>query len=115
MAWGEIAYHEWHDGSPWFWIDLAGGLLSFPIAHYRRRWPVGTALVLTLFGLFSMSAAGPAVLTVVSLFTRRNLKQIVPIALLNIVCGQLYSYYQPSGNQDPEWVTFAFNVVLTVA
>jgi signal transduction histidine kinase len=115
MAWGEIAYHEWQSGSPWFWIDLAGGIVSFPIAHYRRRWPLGTALVLTFFGLFSMSAAGPAVLTVVSLFTRRNLRQIIPIALLNIVCGQLYSYYQPSGNQDPEWVTFTFNVVATVA
>jgi signal transduction histidine kinase len=115
MAWGEIAYHEWHDGSPWFWIDLAGGVVSFGLTHYRRRWPLPIALVLTLFGLFSMSAAGPGVLAVVSLCTRRNLRQIIPVALLNIVCSQLYASYQPAGNNDPAWVTFTFIIVMTVA
>jgi signal transduction histidine kinase len=115
LAWGEIAYHEWQNGSPWFWIDLAAGIISFPLAHCRRRWPMPIALVLSLFGLFSMSSAGPAVLAVVSLFTRRNLRQIIPIALLNIVCGQLYTMWQPAGNNDPAWVAFTFNVVLTIA
>jgi signal transduction histidine kinase len=115
LAWGEIAYHEWQNGSPWFWVDLAAGVASFPLAHFRRRWPMTIALVLTLFGLFSMSSAGPAVLAVVSLFTRRNLRQIIPIALLNIVCGQLYTMWQPAGNNDPAWVAFTFNVVITVA
>jgi len=115
MAWGEIGVREWQHGSPWFWIDLAAGIAAFPIAHYRRRSPLPVALVLTLFGLFSMSSAGPAVLAVVSLFTRRDLRQIIPIALLNIVCAQLYSYYQPTGHQDPAWLTFTFNVVLTIA
>ena len=115
LAWGDIAPREWTHGSPWFWIDLAGGLVSFVIAHQRQRWPVGTAVVLTLFGLFSMSSAGPAVLTLVSLFTRRRLREIVPVAALNVVCSQLYSYWQPTGSQDPPWLTFAFNVVATVA
>ncbi|HET6167005.1 MAG TPA: histidine kinase [Marmoricola sp.] len=115
LAWGEIAYHEWQAHSPWLWIDLAGGLVSLVLVGYRRRWPFGIALVLTLFGLFSMSAAGPGVLAAVSLFTRRNLRQIVPIALLNIVVGQLYTSWEPTGSTDPEWVAFTFNVVVTVA
>jgi signal transduction histidine kinase len=115
LAWGEIAYREWQSGSPWFWIDLAAGLVSFPLSHYRRRWPLGIAVLLSLFGLFSMSSAGPAVLAVVSLFTRRNLRQIIPIALLNIVCGQVYIVLQPVPSKDPAWVSFTFNVVLTVA
>jgi signal transduction histidine kinase len=115
LAWGEIAYREWTHDSPWFWVDLAGGLTSLWIVRYRRRWPFGTALVLTLFGLFSMSAAGPGVLAAVSLFTRRNLRQIIPIALLNVVVGQTYATYQPTGNKDPAWVTFTFIVVSTVA
>jgi signal transduction histidine kinase len=115
LAWGEIAYHEWQDGSPWFWVDLAGGLVSFFLVAYRRRWPFAIALVLTLFGLFSMSSGGPGVLAAVSLCTRRNLRQIIPIALLNVVCSQLYASYQPAGNTDPAWVTFTFNVVMTVA
>ena len=115
LAWGEIAAKEWQSGSPWLWIDLAGGLVSFWLVSYRRRWPFGIALVLTLFGLFSMSAGGPGVLAVVSLCTRRNLRQIVPIALLNIVCSQLYATWQPADNNDPAWVTFTFTVVVTVA
>jgi signal transduction histidine kinase len=115
LAWGEIGYHEWQDARLWFWVDLAGGLVSFVIAHQRRRWPVPVAVVLSLFGLFSVSASGPAVLAVVSLFTRRNLRQIIPIALLNMAVTQLYATYQPAGSTDPVWVTFAFNVVVTVA
>ena len=115
LAWGEIAYHEWHDAMPWFWVDLAGGLVSFVIAHQRRRWPFAIALVLTLFGLFSVSSSGPAVLAVVSLITRRNLRQIIPIAVLNIAVTQLYTHYQPAGSKDPAWVTFTFTLVVTVA
>jgi len=115
LSWGEIAYHEWQRGTPWLWIDLAGGIVSFILAGYRRRWPFTIALVLTFFGLFSVSSSGPAVLAVVSLITRRNLRQIIPIAVLNIVVTQLYSSYQPAGNTDPPWVTFTFTVVVTVA
>jgi signal transduction histidine kinase len=115
LAWGEIAYHEWQARSPWLWIDLAGGLVSLVLVGYRRRWPFGIALVLTLFGLFSMSAAGPGVLAGVSLFTRRNLRQIIPIALLNVVVAQLYTSWQPTGSTDPAWLTFTFNVVVTAA
>jgi signal transduction histidine kinase len=115
LAWGEIAYHEWQAASPWLWIDLAGGLVSLVLVRYRRRWPFGIALVLTLLGLFSMSAAGPGVLAAVSLFTRRNLRQIIPIALLNVVVGQLYTSWQPTGSTDPAWVAFTFNVVVTAA
>jgi signal transduction histidine kinase len=115
LAWGDIAVHEWRADSPWLWIDLAGGIVSFALVGYRRRWPFGIALVLTLFGLFSMSAAGPGVLAAVSLFTRRNLRQIIPIALLNIVVSQLYVTWQPAGSTDPAWVAFTFNVVVTVA
>lgn len=115
LAWGEIAYHEWTHDSPWFWVDLAGGVVAFALVGFRRRWPLGIALVLTLMGLFSMSTGGPATLALVSLATRRNLRQIVPIAVLGVVVAQLYTYYQPAPVNDPPWVSFAFIVVLTVA
>jgi signal transduction histidine kinase len=115
LAWADIAVREWKHGSPWFWIDLAGGVVAFALVPYRRRWPFAIALVLSLFGLFSMSSGGFGALAVVSLCTRRNLRQIIPIALLNIVCSQVYSYYEPTGNNDPPWLTFTFTVVVTVA
>jgi signal transduction histidine kinase len=115
MAWGNIAVHQWQDHRLWFWIDLAGGLVALVLTHYRRRWPYPVALILTGFGFFSMSSAGPAVLAVVSLCTRRNLRQIIPIAVLNIVSSQVYAIYDPSNDSSPAWVTFAFTIVVTVA
>ena len=115
LAWGNIAYHQLHGEQIWFWVDLAGGIVAFVLVQYRRRWPFGVALVLTAFGFFSMSSAGPGVLAVVSLCTRRNVRQIVPVALLNIVATQVYAIYDPSNDSSPAWVDAAFTVVVTVA
>jgi signal transduction histidine kinase len=115
LAWGETAYHELHAGSLWLWIDLAGGLVSFGLVLLRRRRPFLVALVITLFGLFSLSAAGPGVLALVSLATRRDLRQILAIGVLAVVTGQLYTYYQPGGSSDPPWVSFTFLAVVTLA
>jgi signal transduction histidine kinase len=115
LAWGETASHELHTGSPWLWIDLAGGVVSFGLVLFRRRRPFLVALVITLFGIFSLSAAGPGVLALVSLATRRDLRQIATIGVLAVVTGQLYTYYQPGGSSDPPWVSFTFLVVVTVA
>jgi len=115
LAWGNIAVHQWDDHRLWFWVDLVGGLVAFVLTQYRRRWPFPVALILTAFGFFSMSSAGPAVLAVVSLCTRRRLRQIIPIAALNIVSSQVYAIYDPSNDSSPAWVTFAFTIVVTVA
>lgn len=115
LAWGEIAVHQWTEDRPWFWIDLAFGLASFPIVFYRRRWPWSVAFLLTLFGLVSISAAGPAVLASVSLATRRQWREIISIAVVGIVVAQAYTWYQPNYNDDPALLNFTFLVVATVA
>ncbi len=115
-AWWEIAGNQWTEDRAWFWIDLACGLASFVLVFYRRRWPFGIALVLNLFGLVSMSTAGPACLAMVSLATRRKLPGIVVVGAVGIVTGQLYTYYQPAyDNQDPPWVNFTVLVAFTIA
>ena len=115
LAWGNIAVHQWEDHRLWFWVDLVGGAISFVLVRYRRRWPFAIALVLSAFGFFSMSAGGPGVLAAVSLCTRRNLRQIIPVALVNLVATQVYATYDPSNDSSPAWVTFAFTVVFTIA
>jgi signal transduction histidine kinase len=116
---GEIAYYEWkHDSlwSLWLLADFAGGVVAYVLVTFRRRWPFPIAVVLTLFGLFSSSAAGAGALAAVSLATRRNLRQIIPIGILSIACGQLFTYYQPTTTtDDPPWLVFTFIVAITVA
>ncbi|MET3963157.1 signal transduction histidine kinase [Marmoricola sp. OAE513] len=115
LAWWDIADHQWHDDRRFFWIDLSFGLASFVIVTFRRRWPYRVALVLTLFGLVSASAAGPGGLALVSLATRRRYPEVVSIGVLSVVVGQLYSHYAPNLTGDPPWLTFTFLVVITIA
>ena len=115
-AWSDIAVRQWQHYPVWFGVDLAFGLASFVLVHYRRRWPFPVAMILALTGLVSMSAAGPSVLAVVSLATRRKIPELVSVGLVTIVVGQSYIHYQPAyTDQDPPWLNFTFLVIATVA
>ena len=126
-AWGDLAGRQW-SSSPWlFWADLAGGVAAFVLVSQRRRWPFRVALVLSIFGLFSASAGGPAVLALVSLATRRKIPDLVVVGAVAVVCGQLFSYYQPLGpsgftlgksspsSANPPWLDFTVATLATVA
>ena len=115
LAWADIAPLQWRENQVQFWVDLGFGLASFVLVFYRRRWPFAIALLLSLFGVVSAAAAGPGVLALVSLCTRRRVPQIVVVALAGIVAGQLYGYYEPSSSNDPPWLNFTLLVVVTAA
>ncbi|RNL63146.1 histidine kinase [Nocardioides marmoriginsengisoli] len=116
VAWASVVARQWEDFQAWFWLDLGVGLASFVLVSFRRRWPVPVAAILSLTGLVSMTAAGPATLAVVSLATRRKLPSIILVSLLSIVCGQAYTHYQPAySSEDPAWLSFAFLLLMTIA
>ncbi len=114
-AWWELVPHQWHDHPGLFWLDLAGGVASFVLVFYRRRWPFGVALAITLIGLFSASSAGPGVLAYVSLATHRRVAQITAVGLTSVVVGQVFYAYQPDPSADPFWVNVFVGILLAVA
>ncbi|WP_243059429.1 sensor histidine kinase [Nocardioides sp. SR21] len=93
-----------------FVLDIALGVPTFVLVFFRRRWPVTIAVVLTLASGFSSIAAGPATLAGVSLATRRRWREIVPIAVLSLVCAQLFTVVHPSNPTDPDWLIFVTNL-----
>src|SRR5689334_20724343 len=95
LAWGDVAPRQLDDHAGLFVVDLVFGLASFVLVFYRRRWPFGIALALTLFGFVSMSAAGPGALALVSMATRRRLREIVPVGLISVLAGAVFAAYQP--------------------
>jgi signal transduction histidine kinase len=115
LAWAQIGYHQWQDQRALFWIDLAVGVLSFPLVFYRRRWPFGVAMVLGVAGAVSGSSAGPGVLAVASLATRRKLLQIIAAGATAVLASWVYSLYQPDPNNDPRWLNVTFSIVFAVA
>lgn len=123
-AWAEIAGVQAARYPGWFWLDLAAGVTAFVLVQFRRHAPVLVALVVTLFGLFSMAAMGPAVLALASLATRRRPIEIVPLAVLNVTVLAVYGWfvtsqetwvarYSPVGG--PPWALLSFGASVTLA
>jgi signal transduction histidine kinase len=114
-VWTTTAIHQWREQRPLFWLDAAGGLVALTLVYYRRRWPFGVALVNTLIGAFSTSAAGPGVLAAVSMATRRRWREIIPVAATNVAATVVYAAIEPGADNGPRWVTYTLAIVTTFA
>lgn len=76
-------------------VDVVLGLASFVLVFFRRRWPVPVAVATTLASGVSGLSAGPALLALVSLSTRRRWREIVPVAVLGLLSGLAYAVAWP--------------------
>ncbi|WP_067564352.1 sensor histidine kinase [Nocardia acidivorans] len=102
-----------------FWlcvVDPMLGICALVLGLFRRRWPVVVAAVTTAVSAISTTAAGPSVLALCSLATRRRPREIVPIAILGVLSGLAMTQVYPefnSQNQLPGsgWYTLTFLVV----
>ncbi|WP_277499760.1 MULTISPECIES: histidine kinase [unclassified Nocardioides] len=105
----------WDDHRWWIAGDLALGLVALVAVHWRRRWPLGVALGTIALATVSTAAAGPSLLALVSLATRRVYWQVVVAGLASVVSAEVFYRVVPSSNQDPAWVTFTANVAAVLA
>jgi signal transduction histidine kinase len=96
-------------------LDLAVGVGAFVLVHFRRRWPMTVATVLTLAGAVSATASGPGVLAAVSLATRRRWWQLVVIGLLNLGTQFCFSLLVRTPRNGPWWVDTLITAVVTAA
>ena len=103
---------EWVNHRWLFWTDLSLGLVALIAMQFRRRWPVAMTLIGTTVGLLSATSSGPASVTYVSMATRRRWVEIIPLGLLVIATGWIYSNVEPSSN-DPWYVNAALQVAIT--
>jgi signal transduction histidine kinase len=104
---------EWHADRPMQWLDLALGVAAFVLVMWRRRFPLGVVLVLTVFGAFSATASGPGVLAAVSLATRRVWWQIALVGALNIAASLVYRVLVPGAATDSWWLDLIVVTVFT--
>jgi signal transduction histidine kinase len=112
-AWGPIVQGQWEDHRPLFWLDVALGLVCYVLVFWRRRWPLAIALVTGALSTFSGLAAGPAVLTAVSMATRRRIWELAAVGVVNVIAGQSLATIQPVEGPEPFWLSLILNVVLT--
>jgi len=94
--------------------ELAGGLVAYVLIWWRRRAPLTVFLVINLVGAVSGIAAGPAVLSTVSIASRRRPRQLALVVVVALVSAEVYAWLSPSPD-DPWWVMTSANVIATIA
>lgn len=120
IGWAPRIDYQWTDHPWWFGLDLALGLVALMLVmRYRRTHPVLVATVTALMTAVSTTAGGPAALTLVSLSTRRRLKEIVPQALLTIATMLTSEYVLRAPDEAPltflDWALFVVIAAFMVA
>lgn len=91
------------------WFDAAIGVLAFALVIRRREHPVEIALLLNTLAIFSASASGPAVLSAVSLATRRRPREVLALALVIYLASTGFYFYQNMDETTPLWVVLLTN------
>jgi signal transduction histidine kinase len=115
IVWAEAFLGQWRDYRWWWWLDLLVGLAAYGVVLLRRRYPLAVALVTSGMLIVSGVAAGPATLASVSLATRQRLGHILLVSVVGIVTAQGYVDLTPGGSDDPFWLSFTFNIIITIA
>jgi signal transduction histidine kinase len=95
-------------------VDAAlGGLASLGL-WLRRRWPVGLAVIVGLFAIYSVSASGVALIALFTVAVHRRLRTAVLVA----AGYALTSFFTPLVRPDespPNWWQGVLGVVCVVA
>lgn len=84
----QFEYARW-----WLIADLTLGVASYVAVGWRRSYPVPIAVFTTLAEVVSATAAGPATLAMVSLATRRRLREVLPMGAIAFACGWASARY----------------------
>jgi len=115
VVWTTVVEGQAEEHHLLFWIDILLGLVAYVLVCWRRRWPVAIAVVTSVLGAASGIAAGPATLAMVSLATHRQLRQILPVAALNLGGAMIFVRTQPVADRLPAWLDFGINTVVISA
>ena len=92
---------ELHDNPvPWsttqIAVDVVGGVLACVALWWRRRWPVGVALLCLLAGTVSSSATPAGLLALSSLAVHRPSRPTVLVSLLWVPSLLVFAVYSPT-------------------
>jgi signal transduction histidine kinase len=111
--WLVVATDQWGSARALFWIDVALGITSMVVLQFRRRWPLGTAVLTSVTTAASASAIGAWVVCLASLATRRQWREILPTAVLATATGQVLYEMEPT--QTLPWYANLIFTALTTA
>jgi len=94
--------------------DVVAGGLGCLALWWRRRWPVGVAVLLAAIGSFSDMASAAVVISLFTVAVHRRLPTVLAVALVNLAAFAGYAVVRPTEGIPYPWVVL-FGVLLTAA
>jgi signal transduction histidine kinase len=95
-------------------IDVALGVLASLGLWLRRRWPVGLAVIIGLFAIYSVSASAVALIALFTVAVHRRLRTAVLVAAGYALTSFLTLLVRP-GTSLPNWWQGVLGVICVVA
>jgi signal transduction histidine kinase len=95
-------------------IDIACGVIGAVAIWFRRRWPVGVAVLLLVPSAVSTSVSIAAAIAAFTLVVHRPLRIAVPITLAYLLATISYVFVHPDASSD-WWLQTIFSVAFTSA
>jgi signal transduction histidine kinase len=96
IAWWQLAGWQWQHDRPWFWSDVAAGIVGLVAMQYRRRWPMSVVCLTIALGFVSASVGGASTIVLASVATRRRWREIIAIAIASVVQAMVFESLNPA-------------------
>jgi signal transduction histidine kinase len=94
--------------------DVLAGTIGCLLLWWRRRWPVGVALVLAAIGTFSDMGGAAVLIALFTVAVHRRLPTVLVVGAANLVAFAVYCTVRPVVGVPP-LVMAGFGLVLTAA
>jgi signal transduction histidine kinase len=95
-------------------IDIGCGVLGAVAIWFRRRWPVGVALLLIIPSMVSSSVQIAAAIAAFTVVVHRPLRIAVPITAAYVVSAIAYTFLYPDQSAD-WWVQMIWAIIFSSA
>jgi signal transduction histidine kinase len=92
-------------------LDVVCGIVGVTALWWRRRWPVGVAVLLVVLACVSALAAVASIVALFSVAVHRPFRVVALVAALGVVTLPVFQWLRP--NDEPFVVEAAFGVLLT--
>jgi signal transduction histidine kinase len=109
---GFLVFAEAHDrmSDELQFYDLIGGAITSLALFWRRRWPVGVALLTAAFSAYSSSSAVAGAIALFTVAVHRRAIVAIAIAALSLAIIPIFVAVQPD-DDVPVWVSYIIGVL----
>ena len=110
----DTAIHPVPPPQPLVVVDVVSGVLGCLALWWRRRWPVGIALVLAAIGTYSDMVSGAVLIALFTVAVHRPLRTLLIVTGANLASFAAYVVVRP-GVDGPQLMVVLVGLVLNAA